>query len=161
MTIQYAPVKVEYINPFIKATITVFRTMFNCELERGNPFLKGSSHPDHDISGMIGLTGKAVGTVVLSIDRDVALKAAESMLGERQQDLNADVVDAVGELTNMIAGNAKTDLEQFSMSLSLPSVITGKNHVVAFPSGMTPIGIPFESEWGNICVDVGLCETSE
>jgi len=83
---------------------------------------------------------------------------AEVMLGERPDTLDAEVVDAIGELTNMIAGSAKAQLEQFAMSLSLPNVILGKNHTVEFPRGVTPIGIPFDSDWGSICLDVGLCE---
>ena len=82
------------------------------------------------------------------------------MLGERPDNLDHDVVDAIGELTNMIAGSDKSHLEQFAMSLSLPNVVMGKNHIVEFPRGITPIGIPFESQWGSVCLVVGLCEKS-
>jgi chemotaxis protein CheX len=158
MTQKYAPVRVEYINPFLSAAVSVFRTMLGCELTRGELYLKGHHQPDHEISGIIGMSGKAVGTVVLSLSRDVALSAAEAMLQERHNDIDAEVVDVVGELTNMIAGSAKAKLEQFSMSISLPNVVIGKNHTVAFPTGVTPIGIPFASKWGSVCVDVGLVE---
>lgn len=158
MATAYAPVNVEYINPFINSAVTVFRTMVNCELERGKPYLKGMAQPEFEISGVIGLSGKATGTVVLSLGRDVAIAVTERLLGEAPEQLNADVVDAVGELTNMVAGNAKMRLEQLEMSLSLPNVIMGKNHTVEFPRGVTPIGIPFESPIGPICLDVGLCE---
>lgn len=155
---KYAPVNVQYINPFLMSAVNVFRTVLDCELTRGELFLKGGAQPNHAISGVIGLSGKAAGTVVLSLDRDVALKATEAMTGEAPIDLNADVVDAIGELTNMIAGSAKAQLEQFEMSISLPSVIIGHNHSIAFPRNTTPIGIPFTSRWGSVCVDVGLCE---
>lgn len=161
MASKYTPVRAEYINPFLSAAANVFRTMLSQEITRGQPYLKGHHQPDHEISGIIGLSGKAVGTVVLSLGRTVALAAAGQMLGERPVELNADVVDAVGELTNMIAGNAKAQLEQFNMSISLPNVIMGKNHSVAFPSGVTPIGVPFECSWGPVCIDVGLCVKSE
>jgi chemotaxis protein CheX len=158
MTQRYAPVKVEYINPFLLSAVSVFQTMLSCKLTRGELYLKGHHQPDHEISGIIGLSGKAVGTVVLSLSREVALSAAEAMLQERHLEIDADVVDVVGELTNMIAGTAKSKLEQFAMSISLPNVVIGKNHTVAFPTGVTPIGIPFASPWGAVCVDVGLVE---
>ena len=158
MTTKYAPVRVEYINPFVTSAVKVFATMLDCHLERGQLYLKGNSQPDFEISGVIGLSGNASGTVVLSLGRDTAIQAAATMLGEQPTELDADVVDAIGELTNMVAGSAKAQLEQFEMSLSLPSVIIGKNHSVEFPSGVTPIGIPFECEWGSVCLDVGLCE---
>ena len=158
MTTTYAPISVEYINPFVGAAVNVFQTMMDCELTRGQLYLKEHAQPDYEISGIIGLSGKATGTVVLSLGRDVAIAATEVLLGERPDSLNPDVVDAIGELANMVAGNAKTHLEQFEMSLSLPNVIIGKNHSVQFPSDVTPIGIPFSCPWGSICMDVGLCE---
>ena len=158
MTVQYTPVNVEYINPFLAAALDVFRVMLDCDMKRGTPYLKGTVQPDHEISGVIGLTGKAIGTVVLSLGREAAITATGVMLGEKPTEINADVIDAVGELTNMIAGNAKAALERLEMSISLPNVIVGRNHSVEFPSGVTPIGLPLECEWGPISLSVGLCE---
>ncbi|QDU95434.1 chemotaxis protein CheX [Lignipirellula cremea] len=158
MTTQYAPVDVEFINPFVVAATKVFNVMLGCELKRGPLFLKNNTQPDFEISGVIGLSGKASGTVVLSLQKEVALSLTEVLLEKRPEHLDADVVDAIGELTNMVAGNAKTRLEQFQISLGLPSVIIGKNHSVEFPRGIAPIGIPFQSRLGPVCLVVGLCE---
>ena len=53
--------KVEYINPFLTATVNVFHTMLRCPLTRGQPFLKGGPQPEYDISGVIGLTARPRG----------------------------------------------------------------------------------------------------
>jgi chemotaxis protein CheX len=150
--------RVEYINPFLTSTVSVFGTMLNCRLTRGQPYVKTNYQPDHEVSGIIGLSGKARGTVVLSLNRETALNAAGVMLGEQPTTINADVADAVGELTNMIAGNAKAQLEHLEMSVSLPMVITGKGHCIEFPQHVQPICIPFECEWGFVTVDVGLVD---
>ena len=150
--------KVEYINPFITSTISVFDTMLGCKLSRKDPYVKGSPSPEHEISGIIGLSGKAKGTVVLSLSEEAALKAASAMMGEPVEELNADVIDAVGEMTNMIAGGAKAQLEKLEMNLSIPNVITGKGHTVEFPRDATPICIPFECPWGLVTVEFGLVE---
>jgi chemotaxis protein CheX len=107
---------------------------------------------------VIGLSGKAQGTVVVGLGREAALRATEAMLQERPPEINGDVVDAVGELANIIAGGAKAQLEHLDLSVSLPSVITGKGHCIQFPTKVTPICIPFDSEWGQITVEVGLSE---
>ena len=107
---------------------------------------------------MIGLSGKAQGTVVVGLSREAALSAAEVLLQERPPEINGDVTDAIGELVNIIAGGAKAKLEHLDMSVSLPTVITGKSHCIEFPTKVTPICIPFESAWGEITVEVGLCE---
>jgi chemotaxis protein CheX len=152
--------KVEYINPFLTSTLTVFDTMLGCKLERRTPYLKNGNQPQHEVSGVIGLSGMAQGTVVLGLSREAAISATEILLQERPAEINGDVTDAIGELVNIIAGSAKAKLEHMNLSLSLPTVITGKFHCIEFPSKVTPICIPFESAWGMIDVEVGLRETN-
>jgi chemotaxis protein CheX len=115
----------------------------------------------HEISGIIGLSGKAVGMVVLSLSEPLALKAASTMLMTETKEINDDVVDAVGELANMVAGAAKAELEEYELSVSLPSVVTGKNHEIRFPSNVTPICIPYETPWGPLMLEVGLVAAPE
>jgi chemotaxis protein CheX len=150
--------KAEYINPFLNASISVFSTMLEMRLMRGEPFLKNGAQPNHEVSGIIGLSGKGRGMVVLSMSREVALGAASKMLGEACMEINADVADAVGELTNIIAGAAKAKLENLNMSISLPTVVTGKSHCIDFPKNTMPICIPFDCEWGSVTVEVGIVE---
>jgi len=150
--------KVEYINPFLTSAISAFETMLGCTLTRGTPYLKDGRQPTHEVSGIIGLSGKAQGTVVLGLDREAAISAAEALLDERPPEINGDVTDAVGELTNIIAGGAKAKLEELHLSVGLPTVITGKGHCVEFPSKVKPICIPFESKWGPVTIEVGLTE---
>ena len=150
--------KADYINPFVESAVEVFSTMLECELTRGKLSLNADFQPAHDISGVIGLSGKASGTVVVSVDRNVAISATERMLGQRPESVNTDVIDAVGELTNMIAGRAKSGLEHLHMTLALPTVITGKNHVIRFGSAAQTICIPYTCKWGEISVEVGLVE---
>ena len=150
--------KAEYINPFLTSTIGAFDTMLNCALKRGAPYIKDGSTPTHEVSGVIGLSGRSQGTVVVGLGRETALKVAEEMLQERPPEINGDVVDAVGELANIIAGRAKSELEHLDLGVSLPSVITGKCHSIQFPTKVTPICIPFESPWGEVTVEVGLSE---
>lgn len=153
--------RVEYINPFIASLNLTFRTMLNCETRRGEISLKQSTSPKYEVSGVIGLTGRAVGTVVLSLSKEVALKAASTMLMMDATEINDDVLDAVGEMTNMVAGAAKSTLEQYELSVSLPSVITGCDHNVHFPSNVTPICVPFETDWGGLALEVGLAAVRE
>jgi len=150
--------RVEFINPFVAATSDVFKTMLGCGLTRGPLSLQHEHTPRHEVSGLIGLSGSWRGMVVVSIDRSTAISAAEAMLGVRPPELNGDVLDAVGELTNMIAGAAKTKLEEYKLTIGLPMVVCGKAQAIAFPSQAQPIVIPFDSDIGPICVQVGLVE---
>ena len=148
--------KVEYINPFLTATISAFQTMLGCTLTRGAIYIKNGSRPEHEVSGMIGLSGEAQGTVVLSMSCEAAVNVAETLLGERPDGIDEDVTDAVGELTNIIAGGAKAQLEHLHLSVSLPTVVTGKHHCIQFPKEVAPICIPFDSGLGSVVVEFGL-----
>ncbi len=152
--------RAEWINPFIASLGNAFQTMLSCPVQRGAVALKNGHTPKYEISGVIGLSGKAVGTVVLSLSRSVALKAASTMLLYEAETIDADVVDAVGELTNMVAGSAKAQLEEYELMVSLPNVITGKDHEVRFPSNVTPLSVPFDTPWGPLVLEVGLVPTA-
>lgn len=152
--------KVEYINPFIKSVANTFNTMLNCDVQRGTIRLRTSGNATYTVSGVIGLSGGAVGTVVLSMPREIALKAASTMLMVEAIEIDDDVLDAVGELTNIVAGGAKACLEEYDLSVSLPSVITGRDHEIHFPSNVQPICIPFDTDWGEMTLEVGLAEVA-
>jgi chemotaxis protein CheX len=153
--------RAELINPFIVSLVNTFETMLSCEVVRGTPHLTDHDRGLYEISGAIGLSGRAIGMVVVSLSRSVALQAAAHMLMTPCDELNSDVTDAVGEITNMVAGGAKAQLADYNLSISLPNVFVGEKTELHFPSDVVPITIPFETQWGPLRVDVGLSPVPE
>jgi chemotaxis protein CheX len=131
----------QYIQPFIKTCTSVFHDFVNMEPEAKMPyFLEKDAAADWDISGVIGLTGEARGAVVISMKDSLAIKLTGILTGKVHQVLYDEVVDAVGELINIIAGNVKQELEDtFRLVISLPTIITGKEHHVAWPEGQARV----------------------
>jgi chemotaxis protein CheX len=152
---------VEFINPFVDATVAVFGTMLGAKVQRVGLALADRIKAEYDITGIIGLSGRASGDVVISFERDVALSATGALLGETPTSIDESVIDCVGELTNMIAGHAKSALEKFDMRLALPTVITGHDHSIRFVSRVKPISIPFACDWGRFSIQVALGEDIE
>lgn len=148
--------RIEYINPFLVSLTNTFRTMLGCEVARRQVELVQAQGPRYEVSGVVGLSGQAVGTVVVSLSKEVALQAASAMLMTELHEIDGDVIDAVGEITNMVAGAAKAQIEELHLSISLPSVVTGTNHSVRFPSNIKPIRILFDCPWGPLALEVGL-----
>jgi chemotaxis protein CheX len=146
----------DYINPFLLSTVDVFQQMLGLELVREAPFIRKEFASQYEVTGMIGMTGKTTGTVAVSLPCEMALAITEKLLGERPPEVNAQVVDAIGEVTNMIAGAAKARLEHLQLSLGLPTVILGCSTRIAFPSRATPISIPFRSSLGPLVIEVGI-----
>lgn len=152
----YAELTAEFINPVITSVRSVFETMIGCSPKRLGLQLKDSACPSHELSAVIGVTGKAVGTIVVSFSRQAAFQVYERFLGATADAITPEVCDAMGELANMIAGGAKSRLETLNLSIGLPTVISGVAHEVHYPSNMMPLCVPFESEIGNFSIEIGF-----
>ena len=136
----------QYIQPFIEVCKNVFKDFVGMELEVRVPFfLERDKQTDWDISGIIGFTGEARGAVVISMKQPMAVKLTAVLTGSEHTTVDDDVVDAVGELINIIAGNVKQELEDaFRLVISLPTIIRGKEHTLVWPDNKARvICIPF------------------
>ncbi|PID77940.1 MAG: chemotaxis protein CheX [Deltaproteobacteria bacterium] len=149
------------INPFINATRNVLEIMAFIKSEAGKPYLKQGDSAKGDVTGVIGLTGVANGTISVTFEESTILQIVSNMFGEEISSLNNDVVDAVGEITNMISGQARRELEGLGkvFEAAIPSVITGKNHTISHYANDAVISIPFKTEKGLFTIEVCLATT--
>jgi chemotaxis protein CheX len=148
--------RADFINPFVASVTNAFRTMLACEIERGELYLNTNHAPPHEVSGVVGLSGISAGTVVLSFSKDLALAIASQLLQTPCSELNADVTDAIGEMTNIVAGGAKAQLEELHLQLGLPNVIVGNDYSVRFPSNVQPLVVPYHTVHGDFSLVVGF-----
>src|SRR4051812_3835512 len=149
-------IRAEHVNPFILSNLETFVKMVGVEAKPGKPILKQDARLDYDISGIIGLSGKVIGTVSLSFPEATALAVCNKFMSADLKAMNAEILDAVGELINIVAGNAKKGLTEFNIEISLPSVIVGKNYRIVEPKGSVGFVIPFTSPLGNFHMAVSL-----
>jgi chemotaxis protein CheX len=136
----------QYIQPFIQVSTQVFKELLNCDLTPDRAYFIGKeAFLDWDISGVIALTGEVRGIVAISMKFSTAEKITRILTGTKDEISHADMVDAVGEIVNIIAGNVKKNLEDmFRIVISLPKVIHGKAHSVVIPDERTRmLCIPF------------------
>jgi len=146
------------INPFLEATINVIETFTTIKPEHGKPYLKKDRKAVGDVSGVIGMTGHSKGVVVLSFSTQAICKVVSAMgLGEFGE-VTPDVSDAVGELTNMISGDARRRLAGigFTFEAGLPTVISGKGHQVESVGSHPVIAIPFKMEGHDFVVEASF-----
>lgn len=148
----------EHINAFLNATTNVIKTMAFTECVGGKPYVKKQSEAAGDVSGIIGITGDAQGSLSISFTEKCICNIVSNMFGENIPALNEEVKDAVGELTNMISGDARRDLSEKGVTLigAIPSVISGKDHSIKHMSKAPVIAIPFSTKAGNFTVEVSL-----
>ncbi len=149
---------VEFINPFITAAVTVLETMAFVKPKAGKPYVKQENQGVGDVTGILGITGngnKLRGSMAVSFSEKAILKIVSNMLGEEHESIDDGVKDAVGEITNMISGQARKELSEkgHSLEASIPTVVSGKGHSINHVK-VPSIVIPFELEEGNFAVDV-------
>jgi len=149
---------IRYITPFIEAVTGAFEQMFELQPRAMTPYLaKKEEILDWDISGIIGIAGEARGMVVLSFPAALAKDLTGMLTGSPKETMDEDVTDTVGEVVNIIAGNAKKGLEEFRLLISLPTIVQGPHHQVTWPSGPIPIiTVPFSTTRGDFSLSVGL-----
>lgn len=137
----------QYIQPFIKVCEAVFRDFCQTEVKAGRVFFvaKDEYESNWDISGIMGLSGEASGAVAISLKDVTAFRVTKTLTGLEHTYIDADVIDAIGEIINIITGNVKKHFEEnLRIKISLPSIIKGKAHSIVWPSERTRIiCIPF------------------
>ena len=125
----------------------VFSTMLGVELGPGEA-VEGGGVPEDppEVVALIGLAGAWAGAGSISCSAAAACRMCASMLMTEADSVNADVLDAVAELTNMIIGNVKNELESQTgpLGLSIPTVVYGRNFQTktAGRAGMDDAAVP-------------------
>lgn len=148
-----------YILPLVRAVKHVFATMLQLEVTVGEPRVKAQGAPLIDVSGIIGLSGDLTGAVVLGFTTETAERIVSLFTGMEMTAEHDDFTDAVGELVNMVTGNAKAEYTHHHVLISCPSVVVGKGHEVLQNKNQPVVEIPFECDCGQFFVQMSLKES--
>ncbi|MBI4774026.1 MAG: chemotaxis protein CheX [Deltaproteobacteria bacterium] len=147
------------INPFLEAILNVLKTMAFVDAKTGKMYLKKDRKANGDVTGIIGLTGDVTGTLSITFTEGCIKGIIANMLGEEVHEIDDEVRDAVGEITNMACGDARRKLDDmgYRVASPRPTIVSGKNHVVQHLDRSSPcIAIPFETEFGGFTVEVSI-----
>ncbi len=150
--------KAEFINPFLEATVSVLQTMASLNPVSGKPFLKNGASTASDVSGIVGITGETEGSICITFSKDCILYVIGKMLGEEHKEIDDEVKDVVGELTNMISGDSRRRLQEIGHNFqgAIPAVISGKGHEIRHLTKGPILSIPFSTQAGHFTVEVCL-----
>ncbi len=150
----------KYIQPFVDVCVNVFKEFIGAELVTERPhFIDKNDIHQWDVSAVIGLTGEARGAVVISMKANLACRLTGMLTGANHTAMDDEVIDAIGEIINIIAGNAKRGLEEsFKLVISLPTIVRGSNHAIQWPNDQARIiCIPFRIfEEETFCLSVAI-----
>jgi chemotaxis protein CheX len=151
--------EMEYLKPFIENTIHIIKTMASGTAEFREVYFSNAFRVFGDISGIVGLSGNAEGTVVLTSYWDLAWKIISRMMQVEEKDINAELIhDGVGELINMIGGSTKKSFvgTHYHFELSLPTIVVGSGHQIGHPEGASIAILIFDMDNSSFALHVCL-----
>ncbi len=142
---------VKFINPFVVAAQVVFKTMLGIEAKMGKPILKDVKSTSGDVTGIMGLVGDRKGTIAISFREKGAMFVFTTLTGDQCGSISPEVVDSIGELTNIISGQARKEFEKADINLkaAIPMVVVGNNVELNFITKIPIISLPFNFPTSN------------
>ncbi len=157
--VTVSALKAEYINPFLESTSRLFDSTFDLNPKPGNLFIVSNQIKHRwEISGVMILTGSAIGVVAIRLSRFLSIKLLEKsgVIYESNEERDQLTNGMVGEMVNIIAGNASSQLSDYRIKVSVPFVVQGENHSIAWPENAPIIGIPYTTAHGPFLINVTL-----
>lgn len=148
---------VNFINPFLESLLNVISTMANMKLSPGKPKIKTNNLAKGDVSGLIGMVGpQTKGSLSITFERGLILEIMQNMLGENPGEINDEITDLVGEITNMVTGGAKNILGEKgnNFKMATPVVVAGLGHRISHKADGKKIIMPFTSPHGSAYIEI-------
>lgn len=149
-------VDVRVINSVINSTTRVFQ-QFGCStINMGTPTPQQANTPlSGEISSAVEIKSEGFkGHLAISFDKNSFLEIVSLMLMEEQLELTESNQDAVGEINNIIFGNAKAEITDFNIQMTVPKIVFGKNHTLFAPEGSAGMIIPFTTAKGHFYISI-------
>lgn len=146
-----------YIRPFLDSVNSVFVTMLGVQPQplEGRP---ETGPPGAQLTSLIGISGSISGMVLLRFPPQTALNLAGRMLSTRFGGITDEVIDAISEIVNMVAGSAKARFDSHPpLQLGLPTVVEGAGYRVKYPRKSVLVEVAFRSEAGEFSLEVTYC----
>lgn len=134
--------------------------MLSVEPQRGEIELQACENIP-SVGVLIGITGQAIGRMLIIFDKELADKFVESMNGETY-DIQSDMAQAtIGEIGNMIMGRTITKLYDlgFHFEITPPSIIVG-NSVKISTLGIETLSVTYSLPMGNLEINISIKENN-
>ncbi len=151
--------KAEYVNSFYKATQDVFRLMLDTDVDKGQLKAVEGMVCSKDANVILGVTGDLKGTILFSFTKDMTLEMVRIMSGMEMQEIDNFVSSALGEVANIIGGNAVTNLTTYNhiCDIAPPQIIIGEYKSISMANELALL-MPLKTPIGEFDINIFLAE---
>ena len=137
-----------------QATIATFTMICGEE-----PYYEGDNDNRPKCDGLIGIisfTGDVPWSLMLGLPRETAMALAVKFTGIEIDFDGPDMGDIVGELANILAGDATAQLDAIGITvqMSVPTAARGSDIEMLLPGGLPSVRLNFSSPDGDFWVKV-------
>lgn len=154
----YQSLKAEYFVVFKEALMDTLNRMTKTLLTYQESY---SSHQEYESAGittLIGIIGGCSGRMLIDLSKETANSMVNAMF-RREPKNNDELMAALGEFANIVAGNACSILNRKHKALGLrvapPSILSGENVLIAAPDFDTTIA-KAGTNFGELLLNVGF-----
>ena len=142
---------------------STFGNMFGLK-PKMQPFrIAKTSTMQGDVSGILTVVQeKAEGTFIVCFPKETIFKVLEKMYQKPFTTIDRSVQAGVGELTNIIYGVLKANLNRdgFSFKMALPNIVVGEAHTIMTMNAVSTMTVPFTTEIGDFSVMIAFNQES-
>lgn len=153
--------KSEYVNSFYQAIKDVFRLLVDIEPQRGDLKVVSSFTSNKDANVELGVKGDLKGTILFSFPQNMTLEMVKIMSGMEMDKIDNFASSALGEIANIIGGNALTLLsaQNYTCDIEPPQIYIG-NYKSLFELNEKALQIPLSTPIGEFEITIFLKEES-
>lgn len=144
------------VNPFIEGTLYILDTTASVKAAPGLCYVKTDTIALGDISAVLSITGDVTGSACLSFTEKSILGIVSAMFGESMTRMDEEIIDAVGEIGNMVSGHVTTKMTEMgkSVGVKLLEVKTGRGQNMSHAGRV--LVLPFKTTKGDLFIEVCL-----
>jgi len=144
-----------------KSITETFESMLSLDLTKVGQ-VTDEGLDDQRMVGVVHYAGEVVGKLSLHVSQELAVLIATSMLGMEASELHGEeeIKDVLGELTNIVSGNLKSDFlnDDLSCVISTPNITRGSDFKIeASNMGITHQWV-FRHEAHEVLIDLAIDE---
>ena len=155
--------KEQFVNSFLAPAKLVWEKELKHGLDFSKAELVSHQYTTDDVTTIIGISGRLEGNVLYGMSVDTARRIVTTMMGEEVKTWNDDLgLSALGELANMITGNAATRLSQLGYPCQISPPVMIEPAGSRFTTNQGPqILVHFTSKVGELRVRISLKEAQK
>lgn len=149
-------VKVEYMEPFIKAACSVLEEVSSSEARSGNLSLRGTTFTTATTNIAARIDGSLTGDVIYSMSAATARRLVETIMGMEVSSFGKVMGTGLGSLGTMLAGRTDQVLIEHGHKCQIgsPMVFQGLN--VEFAVLEPALAVPIQTDAGEVYVSVAV-----